>query len=184
MPAHEHWQFYRINGEPLLDGGHTPAEGHPKPEDNLLYGSAIVWLYRHTDKGIELLFQRRSQTIDTNAGKWDISAGGHINYQENNLSAALREAREELGIQLDADKTQFGFAYLSGTNLCFVYFYDYTGQDDNFEFTDGEVDAVQWVTIPDIAQFRKEFCKTSLADDDAGFQLIEDWLKKYANYRH
>ncbi len=45
-----------------------------------------------------LLLQKRSMAKDTAPGKWDTSVGGHVDIGEDSHSAALREMREELGI--------------------------------------------------------------------------------------
>lgn len=47
-----------------------------------------------------LLLQKRSRFKDTSPGKWDISVGGHLDAGETYLDAALRECREEIGIEV------------------------------------------------------------------------------------
>ena len=52
----------------------------------------------------EMLIQRRSDNKDRYPGCWDVSAGGFVSSGEDSRDAALREAREELGLELeDAD---------------------------------------------------------------------------------
>src|SRR3989344_4323298 len=48
----------------------------------------------------ELLLQRRSKNMEVFPNKWHISVGGHINSREDEISAALRETKEEIGIDL------------------------------------------------------------------------------------
>ena len=48
-----------------------------------------------------LLLQKRSMQKDTQPGKWDTSVGGHVGFGQSYEEAALREAEEELGVQLD-----------------------------------------------------------------------------------
>ncbi len=48
----------------------------------------------------DLFLQKRSMKKDLNKGLWDTSAAGHVETGENYLSTALREAEEELGINL------------------------------------------------------------------------------------
>ncbi len=48
----------------------------------------------------QLFLQKRSQKKDLNKGLWDTSAAGHVDKDENYLSGAFREAKEELGINI------------------------------------------------------------------------------------
>jgi isopentenyldiphosphate isomerase len=48
-----------------------------------------------------LLLQLRSQSKDTQPGKWDCSVGGHVGYGQSYEQAASRETLEELGVELD-----------------------------------------------------------------------------------
>lgn len=49
-----------------------------------------------------LLMQLRSSMKRTSPGLWDTSVGGHVGAGEDLLESALRETREELGIEVDA----------------------------------------------------------------------------------
>src|SRR6185503_18296399 len=46
----------------------------------------------------EIFLQKRSQTKDTFPGAWDSSAAGHLDCGEDYDACAVREMREELGI--------------------------------------------------------------------------------------
>jgi len=58
----------------------------------------------------ELFLQKRSQTKDIQPGKWDTSVGGHVDAGEEPFEAALRELREELGVE--AGEPVFLYHYL------------------------------------------------------------------------
>ena len=58
---------------------------------------ARVWLYK-TDS-LAVLLQKRSPFI-RNAGKYDASAGGHLDGEETPEDAVVRECQEEIGIKL------------------------------------------------------------------------------------
>lgn len=47
----------------------------------------------------ELFLQRRSLWKDLNPGRWDSSAAGHVDAGETYMQAAVREVREELGVE-------------------------------------------------------------------------------------
>jgi isopentenyldiphosphate isomerase len=49
----------------------------------------------------EVFLQKRSMKKDIAAGKWDSSASGHLDSGEDYDACAVRELREELGLDLD-----------------------------------------------------------------------------------
>lgn len=75
--------------------------GETKPRwqvhrDGDFHRSAHVWI---TD-GKRVLLQKRSSLKDTFAGKWDVSAAGHVDAGEEVEQTAVRECGEELGVQV------------------------------------------------------------------------------------
>lgn len=68
-------------------------------EDGTLHATVHTWIVRPNDKsGYDLLLQKRSKYKDSNPGCWDISSAGHIESGHGHLESALRELKEELGI--------------------------------------------------------------------------------------
>jgi isopentenyl-diphosphate delta-isomerase len=49
-----------------------------------------------------VLLQQRAFAKENHPGMWDVSAAGHIAAGEKTIDAALREVREELGLELTA----------------------------------------------------------------------------------
>lgn len=49
----------------------------------------------------EIFLQKRSMTKDTFPGAWDSSASGHLDCGEDYDACAIREVREELGLNLE-----------------------------------------------------------------------------------
>ena len=52
------------------------------------------------DQG-KLFLQKRSMKKDLNKGLWDTSAAGHVDAGEDYTPSAVREAEEELGVQIE-----------------------------------------------------------------------------------
>src|SRR6187549_1019720 len=64
--------------------------------DGDLHRSVHVWIL--TPRGVVL--QKRSLRKENNPGLWDVSVAGHLSAGEDAETAALREAEEELGLEL------------------------------------------------------------------------------------
>lgn len=74
----------------------------------ILHGTAHVWVWRRTSKGeLEVLLQKRSDTMLTFPGRLDISAAGHCDYGEEASDTALRELEEELGITASPEQLEW-----------------------------------------------------------------------------
>ena len=93
----ELWQLYDERGQALVEKGAGKDEVFSK---GLLHGAAHVWIWRATPNGPEILLQRRGSAKKTWPNLLDISAAGHIDLGEGPLAAALRETKEELGIDV------------------------------------------------------------------------------------
>ena len=158
----EVWQMYNRSGEPDPDGQLT--------------ANANIWLYRRTERGIEVLFQKRSKYIDKNAGKFDVSAGGHIDEGETPLVAALRETREEIGAELSARELTFLCSFRSGEKLLHVYVVDWTGREDVFHFNDNEVELVKWVPLSEMNDFVAKYAKPPLQKSTIQLDMLKEWL--------
>ena len=65
-------------------------------------------LTRETDDGKEILFQRRYNTGYMD-GKYEISCSGHLEKGESLSRAIIREAKEELGIDIQKNDLQLVF---------------------------------------------------------------------------
>lgn len=61
-----------------------------------------IWIVNDKD---EILLQKRSPNKDSNPNMWDISSAGHLTAGDESLPGAIREIKEELGI--DISPSQF-----------------------------------------------------------------------------
>lgn len=92
-----------------------------------------------------VLVQRRADTKDLHPGWWDIGAGGVVGVGESDDEAAARELAEELGVH-DVELTPLGemaFEDEHSKERSRVYL---AVTDGPFDFADGEVAAVRFVT--------------------------------------
>lgn len=77
------------------------AEAHLK---GLWHKTVHVWILRPNGK---ILFQMRAKNLKDNPSKLYTSASGHVSSGESLPEAVVREVSEELGINLDMQKTHF-----------------------------------------------------------------------------
>jgi len=71
----------------------------------------VVHLHVMDRKG-RLYLQKRSMKKDIAPGRWDTSVGGHVDWGESLEEAVVREAREELGLQIEAHECAYLFQYI------------------------------------------------------------------------
>ena len=69
------------------------------------------------DKSGNLLMQQRSIKKKTNPEKWDISVAGHVSSGQTSIQAAIREVKEEVGIDINEEELKFICTYKSGGKL-------------------------------------------------------------------
>lgn len=176
MHHDELWQLFDKTGKPEMTGGYPSSLGNPK--DGSVYGATVVFLYRHGDNGLELLFQKRGDKVDNYPGEWDISAGGHINYGELVEDAACREVREEIGAEVaPADLEFVCSAWRNLRNVYWAYCVDWTDKEDAFHFDDEEVSEVKWVPYSELKDFLKDYAKKPLREDETFFKILDGWFK-------
>lgn len=87
------------NGEPtgksaLKSDVHTKGYHH---------NTAHIWLYTNTG---QILLQQRSAQKAICPLLWDVSVAGHVDAGETIIQAAIREAKEEIGLDLHEDHLQ------------------------------------------------------------------------------
>ena len=73
-------------------------------EDGNFHRTAHVWIMN--DKK-ELLIQKRSSTKKSHPNFWDISGAGHIRAGETVIEGAIRELKEELGLEVKEEDLQY-----------------------------------------------------------------------------
>lgn len=182
MHHDEKWQLFSNNGEPIVGKWRSAEKNNPQIDEAEIVGGAVIYLYRRDEKGeFSLLWQKRSEKLVNYPGKWDVSAGGHVNLGETAIETAVREAHEEIGINITADDLTL-VAFRRNWNIInFVYLVDWTDRPDEFEFDDGEVAEVKWVPLAETDEFRKKYGKEPIVGDDATYMAIQKWLNAYGD---
>ena len=123
-------------------------EAHKK---SLIHKGVCVWIINSND---EILLQTRSNHVMF-PNMLDISFSGHIQAGETSIEAAIREGREELGINLEIDKLQYLFSCreYGGIDEYFeneiddVFLYRADIPIEEYTFCDNEVKEVSYVSL-------------------------------------
>jgi 8-oxo-dGTP pyrophosphatase MutT (NUDIX family) len=100
-----------------------------------------------------VLLQRRADDKLTWPGYLDISTAGHIDLGESPIAAAMRESREEIGLDLDPNHLKLIFVNRKKppvySEIQWVYLYELES-DHDFTLHDGEVSSLDWHRLDDI----------------------------------
>lgn len=76
--------------------------------DGDLHGTSHVWVVRYGENGkMEVLLQKRARGKDSFPGCYDISSAGHLLAGAEFLESAVRELKEELGIEIEPEKLHY-----------------------------------------------------------------------------
>ena len=168
-------QYAALDGVPMElfdeireDGSRTGAvkERGVVHEDGTLHATVHTWIVRPNDRsGYDLLLQKRSDCKDSNPGCWDISSAGHIEAGHGRLESALRELKEELGIDAcqeqlrEAGTRRCGFEsefygrLFRDNELSTIYIYEEPVEIGNMTLQESEVSEVEWM---DFGECRKK----------------------------
>ena len=121
--------------------------------------TAHVWLARKKEGKIQLLLQKRSMEKDSHPGCYDISSAGHIPAGDDYRGSAVRELREELGVQAaEKDLIPCGlrrFSYQAefhgrpfwDNQVSRVYLLPFDREEKDFHIQKEELESVRWMNI-------------------------------------
>lgn len=104
----------------------------------------------------EVFLQKRSMSKDTFPGAWDSSASGHLDRGEDYDTCAVREVREELGVQLSAvPARQFKVDACTETGQEFVWIYRCV-HEGPFALHPQEIETGGWFAPAAVTQWMAE----------------------------
>lgn len=146
----ELWDLYTENG---IKTGETHVRGNPLPE-NKYHLVVNVWIKNSEGK---YLISRRSRKKSRNPLKFE-TVGGAVVKGENSLQAAIRETKEEVGIDLDAKEAKLVYSDVRKNlnSILDVYLFECDGTVDLRNATTDEVESVGWMTTDEIYDLSKK----------------------------
>lgn len=151
----ELWDLYDEHRNKL---GRTHVRGEALPEDG--YHLVVhVWI---TDGKGRYLISQRAETRPTCPLMWEC-VGGSVLAGEDSLTGALREAKEEVGVDLDPAWGRRLFTKTRGViggkrfnDILDVWLFFYEGAVSLADATTDEVRQVKWMTAAEIRELDAE----------------------------
>ena len=143
-------------------GQSTRAEIHAQGK---LHRAVHIFVF---NKRKDLLMQLRSRWKDVHPCSWDSSAAGHLDAGEDYEACAIRELKEELGIEKESLVEIGKIPPCAGTGWEFVKLFavQYQGA---LRYPCAEIDSVQWFPLETL----EEWMKNRPSDFATGF--LECW---------
>ncbi|MFA6386523.1 MAG: NUDIX domain-containing protein [Candidatus Paceibacterota bacterium] len=171
----------------LDEKGNMTGESKEKMEihrDGNLHRTVHIWFVN--SKG-EILLQHRSKEKINHPDMWDISVAGHISSGESAEVGALREIKEEIGI--DVLPSQFevvgevvvhrvlnnGTYFDNEFNSIYLIKKDFNIED--IKMQESEVEDMRWLPIEEFKKWIDEK-KSDLVDHGEEYALLFKYLSK------
>lgn len=159
----EYIDLYSREGELLRR--HVPKKTERTPEEYYRHVHVILF-----DERGYCLMQQRSLQAKYLPGKWDVTGGG-VQSGETTLEAGIREVREELGLEIPAEKMQLAGSRVdeaAGRGLLDVYCIRFHFSESDCHILRKEVEAVKFVPYD-------EFIETVCYNKDEVYRgILED----------
>lgn len=151
--------------------------------DGLWHKTVHIWCIN--SRG-EILLQHRSKEKKNFPDMWDISVAGHISSGESSEQGALREIKEEIGIDiLVSDLKYLGtvvqeFVLNNGTyfdnELNDIYIFK-LGNDKDLKIQEEELDQLKWISIMEFEKWVAEK-RLDLVPHESEYVILFKYLKE------
>jgi isopentenyl-diphosphate delta-isomerase type 1 len=142
--------FDVVNERDEVIGQQERSEVH---RQGLMHRSVHVLVFNAAG---QVFLQKRSMTKDRQPGLWDSSASGHVDAGEDYDACAVRELREEIGLQLSATPQRlFKFAACAETDQEHVWVYQCEAEGP-FRLHPEEIERGGWFASAEVTRWMAE----------------------------
>ncbi len=161
-------------------------------QNGIRHRTAHIWVIREVNHRTEVLLQQRSFDKDCFPGLLDTSSAGHIQAGDMPLDSALRELKEELGINAEKNdltfigtfpilyEREFHNRLFKDNEISNVFLYEKEIDIQKLTIQKEELEAIGWYdlnqTIEMVKNKNPEYCVPI-----EGIQLLKDFLEKRKN---
>ncbi|MCF7862066.1 NUDIX domain-containing protein [Candidatus Woesearchaeota archaeon] len=175
----------------IFNGDNKPLNMQKMKSEAHLKGfwhrSVHLWLY---NKKGEILLQLRTPNKELHPGLWDISVGGHVSAGEEPMNSLVREAKEELGLQIkkkirlhEIRKNNGKDRNLINNEFYYVYYLEFDGKLGDLILQDDEVSQVKFVDIAELIHALREHPNDYVPHGSYWYDAIEE-IKRRTNYHY
>lgn len=134
---------YTRDGEYL--GVRTRTECHA---ENPGFYHKPAWTWAYNSKG-QILVQKRAMSKKKFPGYWDMPCAGHVDAGETTKMGAIREAKEEIGVDVSEEEMNFWFEYIEDDawEIGQVFFFKCDKEIEELTIQGEEVEEVKWLSF-------------------------------------
>lgn len=126
--------------------------------DGDLHPTAHLWIVKRKDMGIFVLLQKRASEKKIYPACYDVSAAGHVSQGTEFRATAVKEAYEELGLEIPENKLEnigshkssYSNGEINDNEMSVVYIYRENVDVDKLILQKSEVSEVCWAEIDEI----------------------------------
>lgn len=130
----------------------TPLPRHVVFKKGLWRRTAHVWIINSKKK---LLCQQRSFKKDTSPGMWEPAVVGHIGHKDNYFSGAVREVKEETGLDISIDDLNFLKIYKDYDRREFraIFYCELDVEHNNVKSEVDEVEKIKFISFKTVKKY-------------------------------
>ena len=135
----------------------------------------------------EILIQRRSRNKVNFPNCWDVTVGGHISSGEDAISGAIREIKEEIGVDVTPDELEMIGKTSHEVDLANETYFDnekinvYVVKNDfkisQFKMQEEEVEELRWIPMLEFKKWVDEK-RDNLTPNWEEYDILLKYLKK------
>lgn len=172
----EYFDLYDKNGK-QLNQTKLRAEVH---RDGDWHAAVDIWILNSHG---ELLLQKRAKQKESFPSLWEVSCSGHISEGEDSKTSAVREIKEELGLDLEEKTLKFLFkskdSYVTNKGTFInnefkdVYLVKKDIEIKELKLDPSEVSEVKFMAVEDLKRHIEDHDKTFVPHEEPYKKLFE-----------